>query len=250
MSDTPHPAPAPAGAQAHADLREAIVLAGGFGTRLRSVVSDVPKPMAQVAGRPFLALLLAHLKAAGFGRVVLSVGYMAEVIRGHFGTSWQGMSLAYAVEDSPLGTGGAIRAAMRLCEADHVHVFNGDTYLAVDLAATEAQWQRTQLPLIVAREVADTARYGRLDIDADGRIRGFLEKQASGGPGAINAGCYVLPRGIVEEFPGEERFSFEHDYLREAVVRRVFLAHRTEADFIDIGTPEDYARAQILLERV
>jgi len=229
--------------------REAIVLAGGFGTRLRSVVRDVPKPMAQVAGRPFLTLLLAQLRAGGFGRVVLSVGYMAEVIRGHFGDGWQGMALDYAVEDSPLGTGGAIRAAMRLCTADHVHVFNGDTYLAIDLAATEAHWARADMPLIVARQVADTARYGRLDIDADGRIRRFLEKEASGGPGAINAGCYVLPRAIVEDFPGEARFSFEHDYLREAVARRVFLAHPTDAEFIDIGTPEDYARAQTLLER-
>lgn len=231
-------------------MKEAIVLAGGFGTRLRSVVSDVPKPMARVAGRPFLELLLAHLARNAFERVVLSVGYMAEVIREHFGDTWQGMRIEYAVEREPLGTGGAIRLAIAQCTADHVHVFNGDTYLGLDTRDTEALWVRAGMPIIVGRGVDDTARYGRLDVDGDGRIRRFLEKEASGGPGLINAGCYVLPRDIVEDFPAVERFSFEVDYLREAVMRRVFLAQSTDAEFIDIGTPEDYARAQVLLECV
>ncbi|MFZ5638495.1 MAG: nucleotidyltransferase family protein [Pseudomonadota bacterium] len=227
----------------------AIVLAGGFGTRLRSVVSDVPKPMARVAGRPFLELLLAHLARNGFGRVVLSVGYLAEVIRDHFGGSWRGLQIDYAVESEPLGTGGAIRAALSRCDGDHAYVFNGDTYLALDCAGTDALWARAQAqaPIIVGRRVDDTARYGRLEVDADGRILRFLEKAASGGPGLINAGAYVLPRAIVEEFPPAKRFSFETDYLREAVARRVFLTHETDAEFIDIGTPDDYARAQTLL---
>ena len=231
----------------NAALKEAVVLAGGFGTRLRSVVSDVPKPMARVAGRPFLELLLAHLARNGFGRVVLSVGYLADVIREHFGDAWRGLEIDYAVESEPLGTGGAIRAALARCSGDVVYVFNGDTYLALDCAQTDAQWDRTRLPIIVGRRVEDTARNGRLDVDDDGRILRFLEKEASGGPGLINAGCYVLPRAIVEDFPSQERFSFEMDYLREAVVRRVFMACPTDAEFIDIGTPDDYARAQTLL---
>lgn len=228
-------------------LKDAVVLAGGFGTRLRSVVSDVPKPMAQVAGRPFLELVLSHLERNGFRRAVLSVGYLADVIRAHFGSEWRGLEIDYAVEHEPLGTGGAIRAALARCRGDVAYVFNGDTFLALDCAQADALWDRARLPIIVGRRVDDTARYGRLDVDGDGRILRFLEKEASGGPGLINAGCYVLPRAIVEDFPAAERFSFETDYLCEAVARRIFLACPTDAEFIDIGTPDDYARAQALL---
>lgn len=228
-------------------MREAVVLAGGLGTRLRSVVSDVPKPMASISGRPFLELLMGNLGRNGFTRVVLSVGYMADAIIGHFGDSWRGLQLAYAVEDMPLGTGGAIREALGRCESSHVHVFNGDTYLDLDCDATERVWTACREPVIVARQVEDTARYGRLEVDADHRIVHFLEKDASGGAGLINAGCYLLPRGIVADFPDAERFSFESDYLRDAVSSRVFRALPTDAEFIDIGTPEDYARAQIML---
>jgi D-glycero-alpha-D-manno-heptose 1-phosphate guanylyltransferase len=227
--------------------KTAIVLAGGFGTRLRSVVTDVPKPMARVAGRPFLELLLAHLARNGFARVVLSVGYLAKTIHDHFGGAWRGLEIDYAVESEPLGTGGAIRAALARCDGDHAYVFNGDTYLALDCAGTDALWARTQAPIIVGRRVDDTARYGRLEVDGDGRILRFLEKAASGGPGLINAGVYVLPRAIVAAFPPAERFSFETDFLREAVERQVYLTHETDAEFIDIGTPDDYARAQTLL---
>lgn len=228
-------------------MREAVVLAGGLGTRLRSVVSDVPKPMADIAGRPFLELLMGNLARNGFTRVILSVGYMAETIIGHFGDNWRGLQLAYAVEDTPLGTGGAIRESLARCESSHVHVFNGDTYLGLDCDATERLWAAHREPVIVARQVEDTARYGRLEVDAAHRIVRFLEKDASGGAGLINAGCYVLPRGIATEFPDAVNFSFESDYLRHAVSGRAFRALPTDADFIDIGTPEDYARAQVML---
>lgn len=227
-------------------MKEAIILAGGLGRRLRSVVTDVPKPMALVAGRPFLELLLAHLARNRFERVVVSVGYKAEMISGHFGDSWRGLSLDYAVEQAPLGTGGAIRSALARCESPHAHVFNGDTYLGLDCATTEALREASGLPIIVGLNVDDTARYGRLEIDDNNRILRFLEKEASGGPGLINAGCYVVPRDIAEDFPAAESFSFETDYLRAAVARRVFLMHCADAEFIDIGTPEDYARAQVL----
>lgn len=228
-------------------MKEAVILAGGFGTRLRAVVSDVPKPMAPIGGQPFLALLMAHLARNGFHRVVLSVGYLADAIVAHFGSEWRGMAVDYAREDAPLGTGGAIRAALARCHADHVHVFNGDTYLGVDCAVTEALWDVRRTPIIVARQVSDTARYGRLEVDADGYVTGFLEKAASGGPGWINAGCYVLPASIVDEFPPDDPFSFETGYLRDAVAHRPVLACPTDAEFIDIGTPDDYARAQALL---
>jgi D-glycero-alpha-D-manno-heptose 1-phosphate guanylyltransferase len=230
-------------------MKEAIVLAGGLGSRLRSVVSDVPKPMAPVGGRPFLALLLDHLVRNGFSRVVLSVGYRAEAIVDAFGDGYRGMQLAYAREESPLGTGGAIRLGLASCTSTPIHVFNGDTYLPCDTTETDALWQKSHAPIIVARFVPNTERYGRLEVDPDtGRILRFQEKESAAGAGLINAGCYVLPREIAAEFPQSAHFSFELDYLRHAVLTRTFIAHPTDAMFIDIGTPDDYALAQTLFQ--
>jgi D-glycero-alpha-D-manno-heptose 1-phosphate guanylyltransferase len=224
---------------------EAIVLAGGLGTRLSAVVPDLPKSMAPVAGRPFLEILLGALERKGCNRVILSLGYRAEAVVEHFGDRFSGIDLVYEIERTPLGTGGALRRAMVQCQADHVVVLNGDTYLDLELDELEAQWQRGRLPIIVARAVANTARYGRLDTAA-GQVLGFVEKGLAG-PGLINAGAYLLPRGIVAEFPGDEAFSLEHDFLAAAVQRSTFECFLSRGHFIDIGVPEGYARAQVEL---
>lgn len=221
---------------------EAIVLAGGFGTRLREVVPDLPKPMAPVAGRPFLEILLSALARKGFCRVVLSLGFMADKVVAYFGEQFAGMELVYEIEDTPLGTGGAVRQALTRCSEDHVFVFNGDTYLDLEVVDVEARWQTHHVPIIVAREVPDTARYGRLNTE-EGRVIGFLEKGVAG-PGLINAGCYVLPLAVLDEFALGQAFSLEVDFLAKTVgVQRIDL-FVTSGHFIDIGVPEDYARAQ------
>ena len=224
---------------------EAIVLAGGFGTRLSSMVSDVPKPMAPIGTRPFLEIILRQLSVNGFQRVVLSVGYLSEVIVRYFGSAYEGMELVYEVEDEPLGTGGAVLAGMKHCRSDHVFVFNGDTYLVLDIADVEAKWQCYREPLIVALTVEDTARYGRLLVD-DGLVKGFMEKGVSG-PGLINAGCYVLPVGLLDNSGLRLPFSLEVDYLEQAVRQRPFHVFATEGMFIDIGIPDDYLLAQNIL---
>jgi len=224
---------------------EAVVLAGGFGTRLRALVSDVPKPMAPVVGRPFLEIVLRGLARNGFHRVILAVGYMAETISSHFGSAFAGMSLAYQVEESPLGTGGAVRAALCECFEDHAFVFNGDTYLDLEVQQVEAQWRRHGDPIIVARAVPDLARYGALLVEG-GAVTGFLEKGAVGA-GLINAGCYVLPRDILDKYPVGVAFSLEKDFLADSVVSRRFVVFEARGLFIDIGVPEDYRRAQTLL---
>jgi D-glycero-alpha-D-manno-heptose 1-phosphate guanylyltransferase len=229
-------------------MMEAIVLAGGFGTRLRAVVADVPKPMAPVAGRPFLEILLTSLARKGFKRVVLSLGFMAETVVGHFGATYAGMELVYTIEDTPLGTGGAIRAALAHCHGEQVCVLNGDTYLDLEAAALLALWDARREPIIVARSVADTARYGRLHV-SEGRVRRFAEK-GEAGPGLINAGCYVLPRDILDGFPLGRPFSFETEFLAQAVGARDVSVFVSEGHFIDIGIPEDYARAQTELAGV
>jgi D-glycero-alpha-D-manno-heptose 1-phosphate guanylyltransferase len=222
-------------------LTEAIVLAGGFGTRLRSVVSDVPKPMAPVAGRPFLELLLAALRSKGITRVILSIGYMAETITSHFEKQNFGLEIGYEIEKAPLGTGGAIAAAMRHVSEDRAFVFNGDTYLDLEIDAVNAMWPGDRSPIVVARRVPDTLRYGRLDVDRD-RISKFCGSGIRGA-GLINAGCYLLPSDIFDRAKPPAAFSFEQDYLTQcaALSLRAFI---TNGLFIDIGVPEDYRRAQ------
>lgn len=226
-------------------MKEAIVLAGGFGTRLRQVVADVPKPMAPIAGRPFLEILLGSLARKGFARVVLSLGFMAEKISGHFGARFAGLDITSVVEDTPLGTGGATRLAATACTQDHVFVFNGDTYLDLEVELLERQWQAKRHPIVVGRQVPDTMRYGQLVVDGDRIIR-FAEKGIVG-PGLINAGCYVLPTDALAQFPVNQPFSIETDYLVPEVARATVEVFVTEGVFIDIGIPEDYVRAQTLL---
>lgn len=226
-------------------MMEAIVLAGGFGTRLRQVVPDLPKPMAPVAGRPFLEILLDMLVRKGFRRAVLSLGYKAEAIVSHFGDSFAGLGLTYVVEESPLGTGGAVRLAMTKCTGDHVFIFNGDTLLDLEAAEVERLWQTHRNPIIVGREVPDTARYGRLLI-AGGRVQGFTEKGITGA-GIINAGCYVLGAHRLEKWPLYTPFSLEADYFTQAVAIEPIDVFETHGLFIDIGIPEDFSRAQTLL---
>jgi len=221
---------------------EAVVLAGGLGTRLRKVVPDLPKPMAPIAGRPFLEILLNSLVNKGFTRVILSVGFMAEMIIGFFGNHFNGLELIYVVENQPLGTGGATRIALEQVKADHVFVFNGDTFLDLNINDLESLWTARHRPIVVAREVSDTTRFGRLLID-DGILIGFSEKGMSGS-GLINAGCYVFSRDQLAEYRLGSVFSLEQDYLARIVSTRsldVFVSH---GKFIDIGLPEDFARAQ------
>ncbi len=229
-------------------MREAIILAGGFGTRLRELVPDLPKPMAPVAGRPFLEILLATLAQKGFTRVVLSLGFMSSNIIDHFGECYLGIELVYEVESQPLGTGGAIRAALARCVADPVFVFNGDTYLDVEVDELDCLWRANHHPTIVLREVPDTARFGRVEM-RDSRILGFLEK-GTPGPGLINAGCYVFPKHILDDFPLGENFSLETEFFALYMQNIWFDGFVTHGRFIDIGVPDDYVLAQKELARL
>lgn len=225
---------------------EAIVLAGGLGTRLRQLVSDVPKPMAPISGRPFLEILLSSLAQKGFDRVILSLGFMAEKISKHFGTEFAGMQISYVIEDQPLGTGGAIRLAMEQVIADHVFVLNGDTFLDLEVEKIEEQWALNHRALIISREVQDATRYGRLLL-ADGKLTGFSEKGRAG-PGLINAGCYIFSQDHLKNFVVGKSFSIETDYLVSAAASGLFDVFVTRGQFIDIGVPEDFLRAQTELQ--
>lgn len=225
---------------------EAIVLAGGLGTRLSGVVPDLPKPLAPVAGRPFLSFVLDALDAGGFGAVVLAVGHRADAIRDCYGDRHGAMRLAYSVETEPLGTGGAINLALQHTSGADVFVLNGDTFVQLDFSAMcAAHADGGERLTIAAQAVADAGRYGTLDVRGD-HVHAFVEK-GRGGPALINAGVYLLRRDLLGADPGSRAFSFETDFLmpRAAVIRP--RAFRTDGLFIDIGVPEDYARAQSLL---
>lgn len=225
---------------------EAIVLAGGLGTRLRGVVPDLPKPMAPVNGRPFLTFVLDALDDAGFDTVILAVGYRSRAIRDHFRKDYRSLRLRYSVEDQPLGTGGAIRLALEQTTESQVFIVNGDTYVQVDYQAMLVAHLQAQaiLSMAVCR-LPDSSRYGALEVD-DGRVRRFFEKGRSG-PGLINAGIYLLMKTLFDRYPLPPVCSFESDLLMPYVAEIEPFAFETEGIFIDIGVPEDYAHAQTVL---
>lgn len=222
---------------------EAIILAGGFGTRLRGVVDDVPKPLAPVAGRPFLAWLLDRLAACGIRRCILATGYLSETIERSIGARWNGMEIAYSVEPEPLGTGGAIRLAATRLQGGGAHVLNGDTWLEYAPRALEAAAVAAATPIAIAlARVDEVARYGAVDLAA-GRVSGFREK-GEAGAGWINAGCYFLGADALDSLPAQPAFSFEREVLQPAACAGRVAGFLDTQGFIDIGVPEDYARAQ------
>lgn len=228
-----------------ANIDEAIVLAGGFGTRLKSLVSDVPKPLAPVGKRPFLAWLLDSLADQGIRRTILATGFMGEKVAAVLGTHWRGMSLEYSQEEQPLGTGGAIAQAAQRLQGDAFFVLNGDTWLLLNYAAFDRQVCALGARLGIAlASVPDVSRYGAVRVERDERIAGFVEK-GHAGSGYINAGVYRLNRSLLADFPTSSSFSFEAEVLVPLVTREPVAAFTHTEDFIDIGVPQDYLRAQV-----
>ena len=222
-------------------VSEILILAGGFGTRLRSEVRDLPKPLAPVAGRPFLAYLLDRYAAAGMTRAILATGYLGEMVEEAIGTCWGGMEVTYSREESPLGTGGAIAAAARLASGNGLHVCNGDTYLEYVPDALEHAAEGHSMAIALAR-VDDVSRYGVVDVE-QGRVLRFHEKRP-GGVGLINAGSYFLSAAALADLPTDLPFSFEKCVLEPMVAAGQVGALVETAGFIDIGVPEDFRRAQ------
>lgn len=228
-------------------FREAIVLAGGFGTRLAHVVPDVCKPMAPVAGRPFLRFIMDQLAAAGFDRAVVADGYRREQVEGFFGPAYRGMAIEYSPEETPLLTGGAVKRALSRCESDWVFVLNGDTWLDVDFAVMEAAARNASRGVsasIAVKRMRDFERYGTVDVDAGGALTAFHEKCPCE-EGLINAGVYLIRRDALNNMP--EKFSLESDYFECVVGDGALRAVKCSGGFIDIGVPEDYELAQTML---
>lgn len=228
--------------------KEAIILAGGFGTRLRDTIGDIPKPMADINGRPFLEYLLEYLEQYLFNRVILAVGYRKEMIMSYFGDNFKGMSISYSVEDEPLGTGGAIKKAMELAKTPLVFVFNGDTMFRVDIRKmTDFHRARESKFTLALREVMDCTRYGSVELEWDRSIIRFREKGDFEGfdtKGFINGGIYLINKTWFEGLKLPDKFSFEKDFLEPTVQSSKVYGMVCRQYFIDIGIPDDYERAK------
>ena len=227
-----------------------IILAGGLGTRLRSVVSDLPKVLAPVNGRPFLSYLLDQLLGAGFRCAALCTGYRGELVEKEFGSTYNDLTLKYSREQTPLGTGGAIQNVLCLVETQIILAMNGDSFINADFAAYISRHAREGLPgALLLTHVPDTDRYGRVELDTDGRVTQFVEKASAGGPGWINAGVYLFDKSLFEPFSGLGVFSLEREFLPGLTNGRLY-GYQTESEFIDIGTPESFQRAAKVLSGI
>lgn len=227
---------------------EAIILAGGLGSRLRSVVADVPKPLAPINGVPFLDILLARLNRYDFLRkVVLAVGYQAQMVISRYDGMRHDYNFAidFSVETELLGTGGGIKQASKMTTAETILVFNGDTFVGVDLRKLIREHQRHGAPLTaVVKKVRDARRYGTVILNDQGLLVAFREKvaQPSEGNELINAGLYAMNRRVLGLLK-EGKSSLETDVLPIIAQSGHIRGYVTNGRFIDIGIPETYLSA-------
>jgi NDP-sugar pyrophosphorylase family protein len=229
----------------------ALLLVGGMGTRLRSVVSSAPKPMATLGGKSFLELLVKQLSQQGVSKLVMCTGYLADQIQEHFGdgSSW-GVSIEYSKELQPLGTGGAVKLAeSQLHDADPFLVMNGDSFMEVDFDRLfQTHLEKKAIITMAVRRVENASRYGAVELAAEGRITRFAEKSATEMPGIVNAGVYVFSRKVLKHIPAGP-CSLERDIFPKLLSKGMYAVDQ-RGIFIDIGTPEDYAKAQQISEKL
>jgi D-glycero-alpha-D-manno-heptose 1-phosphate guanylyltransferase len=225
-------------------IKEAIILAGGLGTRLRSVVSDLPKCMAPVNGRPFLAYIIEYLQKEGVEKYILSVGYKSETIVEYLNTEYSMLNVQYSIEENPLDTGGAIKLACTKASGQNVMVLNGDTMFSADLKMLSSfHVQNAADCSLCLKPMKDFDRYGVVELNADNSIGSFKEKHFYK-EGLINGGIYALNAENFMQESLPEVFSFEKDYLEKYLSKRRMFGLVQDEYFIDIGIPEDYSRAQ------
>jgi len=221
---------------------DTIILAGGLGTRLREVVSDLPKPMVSINGKPFLDLILSLLNRCGsIERVILAVGYMADkIIERYEDSSEYSFEILFSVEEKLLGTGGAIKNALKYTETDNVLVLNGDSYVDIDFYDLLKKHSQTNAEMtIVLKELENTNRYGSVKIDENNKITCFEEKKTGVSKGYVNAGIYLIKRSLFDSIKEQAVISLEKELLPVFIKKDVF-GYIGKGKFIDIGIPETY----------
>ena len=226
-----------------------IILAGGKGTRLWPITENIPKPMVEVAGQPFLAHLLRHYSKYNMSKVCIAVGYKHDVIMNHFSNSYNQMELVYSIEENALGTGGAVSQSLPLLDDDDIVVTNGDTFFNVDLNEMMTFHLCNQSDITIAvKPFKNYERYGTVLTDKKSKIIGFKEKMKTEN-GLINCGTYIVKRSVLQKMYLPLVFSFETDVLETNVSNINEYAFVSDGYFIDIGIHEDLERAQTELEK-
>ena len=226
------------------------VLAGGLGTRLRSVLGeDLPKVLVPIGGRPFLDVMVSWLDGYGARRLVLCLGHLADKVVAHVaGLNRTHLAVETVIEPQPLGTGGALRFAAGQLLSDPVMVMNGDSWVDADLAAfVAAHRARDAFMSVLCVRVDDASRFGRVEVAADGAITRFAEKDANAAPGLINAGIYLLSQAAFAQLGNMEGPSFERDFMQILTDGRVVAYVCEGASFIDIGTPDSFSQADSVI---
>ncbi|MDR3623861.1 MAG: nucleotidyltransferase family protein [Chlamydiales bacterium] len=231
---------------------EAIILAGGLGTRLKEAVPDLPKPLAPINGSAFLDILLKQLSLFQIiSKAILAVGYRANQIIDHYAQYKSLIPLAFSLEETPLGTGGAIKKALSLTTSELVLILNGDSYLDFSLSALIHKQQEMDADIVfTSLEVEDVSRYGKLVIDKENnRILSFEEKSAQKEKGSISGGVYLAKRSIFNSLSFGDVFSLEKDLFPSLLQKKIYTSP-CAGTFIDIGTPDSFKRAQTLLNQL
>lgn len=230
-------------------IKEAIILAGGFGTRLNSLIKQIPKPMAPIKNRPFLEYIFDYLEIQKISKIILSVGYKAEIIRQYFGNTYNTISLRYCVEKSPLGTGGAIKKTLEMASERNVLVLNGDSFFALNLnEMLEIHLIKNADVTIALKPMKNIDRYGTVKIE-NGWITSFEEK-AVVKKGLINTGVYLFRSDIFSDLEFPETFSIERELFEKRVSKMHIAACISNGFFIDIGVPDDYEKAKTMLKEI
>ena len=224
-------------------ITQAIILAGGFGTRLQKVVSDLPKPMADINGKPFLEYLFNYLEKYKIKKVILSVGYKHEKIIEYFGDNFKNIKIKYAVENQPLGTGGAIKFTLDKINDNNFFLINGDTFFDVNLNQLSNFHSDKKADISLSlKPLSDFDRYGAVEIDNNNRIKKFNEKKYQK-HGLINGGVYAINKNIFNKTE-KTKFSFEKDIMEKHLTKLKMFGFVSDTYFIDIGIPDDYKKAQ------
>ncbi|AXH14298.1 D-glycero-D-manno-heptose 1-phosphate guanosyltransferase [Malaciobacter mytili LMG 24559] len=221
---------------------EVIILAGGFGTRLQSVVKDIPKPMADINGYPFLKYVFDYLSKYNITKVILSVGYKQEIIKEYFETSYKNINIVYSTENNPLGTGGAIKKALNYCTNSNTIVLNGDTFCNIQLDEFVNNSIKDSDMSMVIKKMKKFDRYGSVEIK-DNKVINFKEKMYYK-EAFINAGIYLIKNKIFDSYTLPTNFSFE-EFLEKNIRNLNIYSYKEEDNyFIDIGIPADYEKAK------
>lgn len=226
---------------------EAVILAGGYGIRLRGVIGDIPKSMAPVRNKPFLEYLISWLASKNVTSIVISVGYKADAIVSFFGNEFNGIPIEYVHETRPLGTGGGILNALKNIRSRDFVALNGDTFFPVDIGELISFHRKFSCKITVAlKEIDSCSRFGSVKIDHNNNIISFNEK-ASNGKGVINGGLYVINKDFLEKSGLPPACSFEKDILEKSASDDKVKGLIFNNTFLDIGIPEDYNKAAFVL---